>query len=77
MYQPGDFVSSNVKVTSRTSLGVTGRKEKGLTVMYLLLTFFILGWFLYLLPILLIGRVSFKDSDKSGHLKNPRDDFMD
>ena len=43
------------------SLGVTGRKEKGLTVMYLLLIFFMLGWFLYLLD----------------HLTNPRDDAMD
>ena len=45
MSPPDDFVSPNVEVTSRTSLGVTGRKEKGLTVMYLLLIFFIWGGF--------------------------------
>ena len=52
-----DFVSTNVELTSRTSLGITGRKEKGLTVMYSLLIFFRLGWFLYLLKIFLIGLV--------------------
>ena len=36
MSPPDDFVSYNVEITSRTSLGVTGGKEKGLTVMYLL-----------------------------------------
>ena len=36
-------VSSNVEITSGTSLGVTGRKEKGLIVRYLLLIFFTLG----------------------------------
>ena len=43
MSPPDDFVPSNVEVTSRTSLAVTGRKEKGLTVMYLLLIFFMLA----------------------------------
>ena len=32
MSPPDDFVSTNIEKTSRTSLGVTGRKEKGLTV---------------------------------------------
>ena len=56
---------------------VTGRNEKGLTVMYLTLIFFMLGWLLYLLTILLTGSVSFNDSDESGQLNNPRDDVMD
>ena len=43
MSPPDDFVPSNVEVTLRTSLAVTGQKEKGLTVMYLLLIFFMLG----------------------------------
>ena len=73
MSAPDDFVSTNVEITSRISLGVTSRKEKGLTVMYLLLIFFILGWFLYLLTILLIGSGTFKDSDGFGHLNNPKD----
>ena len=47
-----DFVSTNVEITSRVPLGVTVRKEKVLTVMYLLLIFFMLGWFLYSLIIL-------------------------
>ena len=73
MSAPDDFVSTNVEITSRISLGVTSRKEKGLTIIYLLLIFFILGWFLYLLTILLIGSGTFKDSDGLGHLNNPRD----
>ena len=77
MFPPNDFVSTNVEITSRTSLGVTSRKEKGLTVMYLLLIFYMLGWFLYLLTIYLIGSGSFKESDELGHLNNPRDDVMD
>ena len=71
-----DFVSTNVEKTLRTSLVVTGRKEKGLTVMYLILIFFMLGWFLYLLKIVLIGSGSFKESHESSHLNNPRDDIM-
>ena len=43
MSPPNDFVSSNVEITSRASLAVTGRKEKVLTVMYLLVIFFMLG----------------------------------
>ena len=77
MSPPDDFVSSNVEITSSTSLGATGRKEKGLTVMYSLSIFFILGWFLYLLTILLNGSGSFNDSDEPHHLNNPRDDVMD
>ena len=77
MCQPDDFVASNVKITSRISLGVTVWKEKVFTVIHLLLTFFILGWFLYLLTILLIGSDSFKDSDESDHLNNLRDYVMD
>ena len=69
-----DFVYTNVEITSRTSLGVTGRKEK---VIYLLLIFFTLEGFLYLLTICLIGSGSFKESDESGHLNNPKDDVMD
>ena len=45
MFPKDYFVSSNVEIISSTSLGVTGRKEKGLIVMYLPLIFFILGWF--------------------------------
>ena len=52
MSQLDDFVSTNVEITSRVPLGVTVRKEKVLTVMYLLLIFFMLGWFLYSLIIL-------------------------
>ena len=74
MSPPDDFISSNVEITSRKSLAVTGRKEKILSVMYLLLIFLMLGWLLYLLTILLIGSGSFNDS---GHLNNPRDDVMD
>ena len=77
MSPPDDFVSSNVEITSSTSLGATGRKEKGLTAMYSLSIFFILGWFLYLLTILLNGSGSFNDSDEPHHLYNPRDDVMD
>ena len=43
MSPPDDFVSTNVEITSRKSLGVNRRKEKGLTVMSLLLIFFMLG----------------------------------
>ena len=71
-----DFVSTS-ESTLRTCLGVTGWKEKSLTVMYLLLIFSMLGWFLYLLTILLIGPGSLKESDESGHLSNPRHDIMD
>ena len=74
MSPPDDFVSSNVEITSRTSLAVTGRKEKILSVIHLLLIFLMLGWLLYLLTILLIGSGSFNDS---GHLNNPRDDGID
>ena len=77
MSPPDDFVSSNLEITSRTSLAVTGWKEKGLTVMYLLLIFSMLGRFLYLLTILLIGSGSFNVSDVSGHLNNPKDDVID
>ena len=45
--------------------------------MYLLMIYFILGLFLYLLTILLIGSGSFNDSNESGHLDNPRNDVMD
>ena len=37
MSPPDDSVLPNVEITSRTSLAVTGQKEKVLTVMYLLL----------------------------------------
>ena len=67
-----DSVSTNVEIASMTYLGVTGWKEKELTVMYLLLIFSMLGWFLYLLTILLLGSGSFKEPDESGHLSNPR-----
>ena len=77
MSPPDDFISFNIEITSRTFLAVTGRKEKGLTVTYLLLIFFMLGWFLYLLTILLIGSGSCNDSDESAYLNNPRDDVMD
>ena len=43
----------------------------------LLLIFYMLGWFLYLLTIYLIGSGSFKESDELGYLNNPRDDVMD
>ena len=36
-----------------------------------------LGWFFYLLTILLIRYGSFKESDESGHLNQPRYDVMD
>ena len=42
MSVPDDSVSSNIEITSSSSLGVTGQREKDLTVMYLLL-----GRFLY------------------------------
>ena len=77
MSPPDDFVSTNVEITSRIYLGVIGWKEKDLTVMYLLLIFSMLGWFLYLLTILLLGSGSFKESDESGHLTNRRYDIMD
>ena len=67
-----DSVSTNVEIASMTYLGVTGWKEKELTVMYLLLIFSMLGWFFYLLTILLLGSGSFKEPDESGHLSNPR-----
>ena len=77
MSAPDDFVSSNVEMTSRTSLGVTGWKEKALTVMHLLLIFFKLGWFLCFLTIRSTGSGSFKEADELGHLENPRDNVMD
>ena len=77
MSSQDDFVSSHVEITSSTYLRVTGRNKKGLIVIYLLLVFFMLGWFLYLLTILLIGSGSFNNFDESGHLNNPRDDVMD
>ena len=43
MSPPDDFVLSNVEITSRTYLKVTGRNEKVLIVMYLLLIFFTTG----------------------------------
>ena len=52
---PDDFVSTNVEIRSRTSLGATSRKEKGLTAMCLLFIFFMLRWFLYLSTIPLTG----------------------
>ena len=73
MSSADDFVSANAEIVSTTCLGVTGWKEKALTVMYLLLIFSPLGWFLYLLTILLIGSCSLKESDESGHLSNPND----
>ena len=81
MSPPDGVVSANVEITSSTSLGITGRKEKGLAVMYLLLILFLLGGGggggLHLLTILLIGSGSFKESNKSGHLTNPKDDVVD
>ena len=77
MSSQDDFVSSHVEITSSTYLRVTGRNKKGLIVIYLLLVFFMLGWFLYLFTILLIGSGSFNNLDESGHLNNPRDDVMD
>ena len=77
MSSQDDFVSSPVEITSSTYLRVTGRNKKGLIVIYLLLVFFMLGWFLYLFTILLIGSGSFNNLDESGHLNNPRDDVMD
>ena len=72
MSPPDDSVSFNVEIASLTYLGVTGWKEEELTVMHLLLIFSVLGWFLYLLTILLLGSGSFKEPDESGHLSNPR-----
>ena len=60
MSPPDNCVSTNVEITPRTFWGVTGWKEKGLTVMQLFLIFFMLGWFLYLLTILL-GLVHLKN----------------
>ena len=74
---PDDFVSTNVEIRSRATLGVTGRKEKGLTAMYLFFIFFMLRWFLYLLTMPLTGSSSFKKSDESDHLNNPSDDVVD
>lgn len=74
---PDDFASFTVEIISSIFVGVTGRNEKGLPVMYLALIFFIPWWFLYLLIILLIVSGSFNDLDESGHLSNPRDDVMD
>ena len=71
MSSADDFVSANAEIVSTTCLGVTGWKEKALTVMYLLLIFSPLGWFLNLLTIRLIGSGSLKESDESGHLSNP------
>ena len=76
MSPPDEFVSCNVEIASMKSLGVTGGKEIGLIVMYLLLILLILGWILHLLAILLIHSVSFKDSDESAYYNNPRDDVM-
>ena len=76
MSPPDDFVLSNIEITSRKSLRVTGRNEKVLIVMYLLLIFFTTGVVLCLLTILLIGSGSFNDSDESGHLNNPRNNAM-
>ena len=64
MSLPDYFVSTSVKITSTTSLGVTGRKEKGFGL-DLVLIFFVLGWILYLSTILLTGSGSFKESDES------------
>ena len=58
---PDDFSSSNAEIASSTFLGITGWRRKGSIEMYLPLIFFILGWFLYLLTILLIGSDSFND----------------
>ena len=48
--------------------------KKGLTVMNLLLIFFILRWHLYLLTMLLIGCGSSDDLNESTYFNNPRDD---
>ena len=64
MSPPDDFISSNVEIPSITILEVTGWNEIELIVMYLLLIFVILGWFLYLLTILLIRYVSLNFSNK-------------
>ena len=67
---PDDFLSSNVKITSSTSLGVTVRNEKGIIV--ITLDFHYTGVVLFLLTTLLIGSGSFNDSDESDHLIIPR-----
>ena len=78
MSPPEDFTSSNVEITSRTSLGVTSQtKKKRFKCNVFALDFLYSGGFLYLLIIFLIGSGLFKDSDESGHFYNPRDDVMD
>ena len=77
MSPPDDFVSSDVEITSSTSLETTDWNEKELIVMYLPFIFFTLVWFLYLLTILLIrsaSLASLNDSEESG---DPRDNVMD
>ena len=74
MSPPDDFVSSDVEITSSTSLETTDWNEKELIVMYLPFIFFTLVWFLYLLTILLIRSASLNDSEQSG---DPRDNVMD
>ena len=74
MSPPDDFVSSDVEITSSTSLETTDWNEKELIVMYLPFIFFTLVWFLYLLTILLIRSASLNDSEESG---DPRDNVMD
>ena len=74
MSPPDDFVSSDVEITSSTSLETTDWNEKELIVMYLPFIFFTLVWFLYLLAILLIRSASLNDSEESG---DPRDNVMD
>ena len=74
MSHPDDFVSSDVEITSSTSLETTDWNEKELIVMYLPFIFFTLVWFLYLLTILLIRSASLNDSEESG---DPRDNVMD
>ena len=77
MSPPDDFVSSisfSVEITSSTFLGVTGRNEKELMVLYLPFIFFILGWILYLFCTNTFDRSdSFNDSDDSAHWSNTRD----
>ena len=77
MSPPDDFVSSDVEITSSTSLETTDWNEKELIVMYLPFIFFTLVWFLYLLTILLIRSASLNDSEESGHSNDPRDNVMD
>ena len=74
MSPPDDFVSSDVEITSSTSLETADWNEKELIVMYLPFIFFTLVWFLYLLTILLIRSASLNDSEESG---DPRDNVMD